>query len=386
MKAARTTKLKLTSDNPRLSEVSIAYLQAANWLSKIIFQRNHIDTPNSLSREFYGIVRNKFRLPSQVTCSLFRHVVASYRSMKSNGEWRLAVYKKPVVPICWKRDFNIARNKLTIWGVPTTYQSGKIPKGFWADSKLKLIHKQWFLILTINIDIPEPKIKGTILGVDSGQKNLLTAIEPKSNKTLYIRGKELNHRRLCIRQTRAKVASVGSRSAYRLLKRLSGTEKAVTQQMLHTASKQLVAFAESVNANTIVMEDLTCIRNSKKPMHHKQKARNHRWPFTQCQFFISYKAAAKGIGIEYVDPRNTSRGCPKCGHTEKANRNGLAFQCVSCGYQDNADRNGAINIASRLLLQRQAVEERAFVSSAYSSHEDNCVSELQAPTFQRRGN
>jgi IS605 OrfB family transposase len=167
------------------------------------------------------------------------------------------------------------------------------------------------------------------------------------------------------------VASVGSSSSKRLLKRLSGREKAVTQQLLHVASKQLVTFAEDVEAKVIVMEDLTGIRNSKKPMHHKQKARNNRWPFRKAQFFIEYKAKAKGIDVEYVSPRNTSRTCHVCGHTEKANRNGLKFLCRSCGIQDNADRNGAYNIASRsLLFWRNAGTERAVYQSAYSINED----------------
>jgi len=379
MQAIRTTKLKLTSDNPRLLEVAVAYRNAANWLSEIIFTQGKPSTPASLSREFYGIVREKFQLPSQVTCSLFRHVVATYKTMKSNKQWSLAVYKRLTVPICWKRDFNLTRNRMTIWGTATEYKSGNIPEGSWGDSKLKFVGKTCFLVLTVHVDIPEAKTQGTIIGVDSGQKNLLTAVEPKSNRTMYVQGGKLNHRRLCIRQTRAKVASVGTRSAHRCLQRLSGREKAVTQQMVHVASKRLVTFAESVGAKTIVMEDLTGIRSSKKKLHRKQRARNHRWPFALCQFFVGYKAAAKGIGMDFVSPAFTSQGCPKCGHTEKANRNGLKFRCKSCDWQDCADRNGAVNIASRLLLQRQAVGERAVINPLIVANDGNVPVQLQTP-------
>jgi transposase len=88
---------------------------------------------------------------------------------------------------------------------------------------------------------------------------------------------------------------------------------------------------------------------------------------------------AKGIEFELVKPWNTSRTCPVCGHIEEANRNGLVFRCKSCNYQDNADRVGATNIALRSLFQRQAVGERAVCQPAYSSHEGDCSSELQAP-------
>jgi putative transposase len=375
MKATRTVKLKLLSGATKFAEVASAYRDAANWLSAIVFNRGQPPTPAKLSKEFYATIRQKFNLPSQVTCSLFRHVVASYRSMKSNGKWELAVFKKLIVPLCWRRDFSVTtKSPLSIWGKPVIFQSKEIPKGQWSDSKLKFSGKQWYLCLTIEIDVPETKTTGTIVGVDSGIKNILTAIDRKTNKTLYISGGVLNHRRLRIRQTRAKVASVGTPSAKRLLKRLSSKEKSVTQQLLHVASKRLVTFAESVGARSIVMEDLTGIRKSKKPTHHKQRARNHRWPFRQCQFYISYKAAAKGIAVEFVSPTHTSQSCPICGHTEKANRNGFEFRCKTCNFADHADRVGSINIGLRSLLQRQAVEERAPVNALI------IASEGMAPT------
>ena len=390
MKALRTYKLKLTSENPRFSEVSANYIEAFNWLSKIVFNAGTPSTAPVLSNEFYQTIREKFKLPSQVTCSLFRHIVATYRSMKSNQEWSLAVYKKQCVPICWKRDFNISLTKgLSLWGAKTSFVARKkLPAFGWSDSKLKKVNGSWYLCLTVEIEIPEVKTTGSIVGVDSGQKNILTAYD-STGKTLYVDGGILGHRRLCLRQTRAKVASVGTRSAYRLLKRLSGREKSVTQEACHLASKRVVAFAQLVGARSVVMEDLTGIRNSsrkpkageKSKLHRKQRARNNRWPFLLTQFFVRYKAAAKGIGFELVDPRYTSQGCPVCGHTEKANRNGLKFRCKVCGFADNADRVGARNIALRSLLQRQASEERAVCQAAYSSHGVQGNSELQAVTL-----
>tara|TARA_Y100000034_G_scaffold36917_1_gene45392 strand:- start:1134 stop:2279 length:1146 start_codon:yes stop_codon:yes gene_type:complete len=373
MKRQRMTQLKLLGDMTKISNVSSSYKEAANWLSQIIYKRGKPGSPNALHHEFYGTIRQKFQLPSQLTCSLFKHVVASYRSMKSNKKWKLAIYKKPTIPICWKRDFNLSKIRgLTIWKDKFQYKSRKLPEGKWCDSKLKLINNQWYLFLTIEVDVPEPKQSGTIVGIDSGQKNLLTAVDKKSNKTLYVSGNRLNHKRLCIRQTRAKVASVGTPSAKRLLKRLSGKEKAVTQEMLHLASKQVVTFAESVNAKVVVMEDLTGIRKNKKT-HRKQRARNNRWPFKQCQFYIAYKAESVGIAAEHVNPAHTSQSCPCCGHTEKANRNGLKFRCKSCGYQDNADRVGGLNISLRSLFQRQAAGRRAMCQLAYSSDEGHQV-------------
>ena len=383
MNNLRTYKLKITNGIDTFADITKAYRSACNWLSQIIYNRHKISTPNALSKEFYGTVREKFGLPSQVTCSLFRHVVGTYRSMKSNKEWSLAEYKKLIVPLCWKRDFNISKKGVSVWGNKITYQSRPLPEGNWSDSKLKFKDGQWYLCLAIQIIILEPKTKGGIIGVDRGQKNIVCAIDPKTNKTLHVKGSSLNHRRFCIRQTRAKVASVGTRSAYRLLKRLSGREKSVTQVILHIVSKRLVAFAEQVGAKTIVMENLTGLKSNSnkknKKQHNKQRARNNRFPYFMLDFFTSYKAMAIGIGTEYVPAAYTSQGCPKCGHICKSNRNGLVFRCLSCGFQDNADRVGATNVALRSLLQRQAVEERAMCQLAYSSGEEHQVQPVTSP-------
>lgn len=385
MKSIRTYKLKITSEDNRFEEVSNAYIKAFNWLSKIVFESKKPSTAPRLSNEFYGTIRENFSLPSQVTCSLFRHIVAVYRSMKSNKQWNLAIYKKHCVPICWRRDFNLSSKGVSIWGKHIDYKSRKLPEGKWSDSKLKKTNGVWYLCLTMEIDVPESKTSGTIIGIDSGQKNILTAFDPKTNKTLYVKGGALAHRRLRIRQTRAKLASVGTPSAKRLLRRLSGREKSVTQEMMHLASKRVVNFAEQNGARIVVMEDLTGIRDSsrrpkpgiKAKQHRKQRARNNQWPFRLCQFFVRYKAEAKGIGFELVEPKNTSLSCPCCGHTEKANRNGLVFRCVACGFADNADRVGARNISFRSLLQRQASGERAVCQPAYSERLGGCSSDSQ---------
>ena len=66
---------------------------------------------------------------------------------------------------------------------------------------------------------------------------------------------------------------------------------------------------------------------------------------------IGYKAQKNSIPVYYVDPRNTSRECPSCGHTEKANRSTQAvFRCKHCDLSGNADHFAARNIASRALV------------------------------------
>ena len=372
MNNLRTYKLKITSEHLRFTEVADAYKAAANWLSKIIFSRGKPGYANHLQREFYNIIRERFQLPSQVTCSLFKQVVVSYKSMRKNGEWELAVFKRRSIPIVHERDFGKRKKGISVWGEVIDFKSRPLPEGKWGDSKLKQSKGVWYLCLTIEVGIADHLTTGYTIGVDRGQINICCAMNPDTNRTFYAEGTPLNHRRLNIRRTRAEVASVGTRSAYRLLKRLSGREKAVTQEIMHIASKQLVTWALRMGVQWIAGEELTGFKRTQtknnKKVHHKQRARNNRWPYAMFWFFVAYKAAAVGIGLDSVEAAYTSRCCPKCGHTSKNNRRGLGFECVVCGFADNADRVGATNIARKsMLLRRQAAGERAVCQSAYSS-------------------
>jgi len=60
---------------------------------------------------------------------------------------------------------------------------------------------------------------------------------------------------------------------------------------------------------------------------------------------LEYKQAWLGGEVFAVNPRNTSRTCPACGHICAENRKTQSqFECVECGYAENADLNAAINI------------------------------------------
>ncbi|MEU9184025.1 transposase [Streptomyces sp. NPDC048484] len=63
---------------------------------------------------------------------------------------------------------------------------------------------------------------------------------------------------------------------------------------------------------------------------------------------LAHKAESAGRVLIPVDPRNTSRTCPACGHVSAENRTTQEkFECTWCGHTANADHVGALNIAIR---------------------------------------
>lgn len=187
----------------------------------------------------------------------------------------------------------------------------------------------------------EPRPPDDFLGCDLGITEILSDSDGESFSGSQVKGLRCRHRRL-----RAKLQKKGTRSAKRLLKNLSGKEKRFAKDINHCISKQVVTKAESTN-RAVVLEELKGIRNRIKA-RLPQRIILHSWAFDQLRRFITYKCIASGVPLILVDPRNSSRECSQCGHTEKANRPSQSvFACCSCGYRANADFNAAVNLRER---------------------------------------
>ena len=151
---------------------------------------------------------------------------------------------------------------------------------------------------------------------------------------------------------RQKLQAKGTKSAKRLLKRRHSKESRFATDFNHCISKRLVQVAKGTK-RAIVLEDLKGIRERAKKGTRKTVCKTMRqtlssWAFYQLRQFIEYKARAAGVQVIYVDPRNTSRTCSKCGHVDKKSRkNQEHFVCTVCGHALNADINAALNIARR---------------------------------------
>lgn len=203
-----------------------------------------------------------------------------------------------------------------------------------------LILKKGRLWLHVVIDLPEPQT-GTspeTVGVDLG---VTRPAVTSNNRFLGQRHwKELENRTFRLRRA---LQSKGTKSAKRHLRKLAGKQLRRRRDHDHVVSKRIV---QNTNyGGTIVLENLTNIRKRAKQRKGKQNRRFHGWSFAQLAGFVTYKAQEQGIRVIFIDPRNTSKTCSKCGHCHRSNRKTQAvFKCRQCGYELNADLNGSRNI------------------------------------------
>jgi putative transposase len=64
-------------------------------------------------------------------------------------------------------------------------------------------------------------------------------------------------------------------------------------------------------------------------------------------YWICVKAEEAGRRVWKVNPKDSSRECIACGHTEAANRSRTRFTCRRCGHTEHADVNAAQVVTAR---------------------------------------
>jgi IS605 OrfB family transposase len=315
----------------------------------------------ALHKLCYADVRAQFGLGADVAVRVFAKVADGYkldkktqRTFKPHGAFpfndRLVSYKldKRIVSI-WTM---AGRQKMPF---VVSDHAAKLLAGLRGECDLLYRKGEFYLYQTCDVEEPPVDDVDDFLGVDLGVTNIAT----DSDGTIH-QGKTMKAVRFRHRKLRAKLQRKGTKSSRRRLKQLGGKEQRFAKDVNHTISKHLVAKAKDT-ARGIALEELTGIRKrvtARAQRAPAQRATLHSWSFAQLRAFIEYKAKQAGVPVVAVDPRNTSRTCPCCGHVDKANRPKQAtFSCVECGYSGHADTIAAWNISRRASLSKPNVSD-----------------------------
>jgi len=76
------------------------------------------------------------------------------------------------------------------------------------------------------------------------------------------------------------------------------------------------------------------------------------WPRRELHRQLEYKAEEQGVPVIKVDPRNTSKSCPRCGEVkERRSRVGRVFVCAKCGWRCDRQVNAGLNICRTVLRE-----------------------------------
>jgi len=374
----RTVSIKLDIDGHEaaLHETQKHFNEAASWIARICWDE-HITNTNTAHHRVYGETRSRFGLGAQLAVCARAKAMEAIKGVKAQeaervARWRAAEAqrkhkgKKPVPPpqaaTCPQfgerssirydartyRLLSLDRVSLnTIDGrvicrlILGKRQHDMLVDPAWEHGGAELVWRDGIYYLNITQSCQAPSLHETsdAIGVDLGIASIAT-----DSTGEQFTGKQVRAKRSHFVVRRAALQRVGTRSAKRRLKKLSGKERRYMKDVNHRISKSLVRKAV-VSRKALALEDLTGIREE-ITVRREHRYERHAWAFYQLRMSIAYKAAWAGVKIRFVNPAYTSQTCCVCGHCERANRQSQAsFLCQQCGFCCNADVNAAKNIS-----------------------------------------
>ncbi len=353
-----TAKIQISVDADSkvlLDETMSVYSDTCDYVSAYVF-RTHDLKQFSLNKVLYSTLREKFGLKSQMAQSVFKTVIARYKTILENQkEWIQPSFKKPQYDLVWNRDYSLTQNCFSVntlnGRVKLPYFAEGMSKYFdhtiykFGTAKLVNKHGKYFLHIPVTHDIEESNISDicNVVGIDRGI-NFVVATYDSKHKSGFVSGKTIKQKRSHYSKLRKELQMRQTPSARRRIKVIGQRENRWMQDVNHCVSKALV---ENNPKHTLfVLEDLSGVRNATERVRTKDRYVSVSWSFYDLEQKLTYKAKQNQSVVIKVDPRYTSQCCPVCGHIEKANRDKKIhlFTCKNCGYKSNDDRIGAMNL------------------------------------------
>ncbi len=186
-----------------------------------------------------------------------------------------------------------------------------------TESTLSRRDSDYYLHLGFRKPKPEKRVEQqeddedrTVLGVDLGIVNIAT-----TSTAYFASGRELRHRHREFERIRGNFQRTGAQSAHRTIQQMSGRESRYFRDVLHRVANDIIEEALAHDCEYIAFKNLKHIRGRAPPV--KQF---HQWAHRQIVDLVEYKTDAERLRVEFVNPENTSRRCPECGHTNEGNR------------------------------------------------------------------
>ena len=359
MEQTITAKLQIVvspSDKQILRETMKAYTNACNYVSEYIYETHDLHR-YGVQNQTYRQLREIHGLKAQMAVSVVRTVIGKYRAiLKNQQEWIRPVFRHPQLDLVWGRDYSLNQTSdvfsvNTLGGrIKTPFHKKGVERYFsegyrYGTAKLVCRHGLFFLYVPVTCEISELKRTEitNVVGIDRGIRFLAVTYD-SSGRTVFYNGNTVKQKRAHYKSLRKELQRIGTPSSRRRLKAIGQREYRWMQDVNHCISKTL---AESNPEGTLfVLEDLGGIRSAAEKVKVKDRYLFVSWPYYDLEQKLNYKALRNHQLVEKVNGAYTSQTCPKCGHTERTNRNKRIhlFCCKSCGYRSNDDRIGAMNL------------------------------------------
>lgn len=232
-------------------------------------------------------------------------------------------------------------------------------KGEIRSATISHVSGKWYVSILCNVEHQPTSTATSAVGIDMGVVNFATITDGQNHLTIApINAFRASEQKLAKAQRKLSRKVKFSSNWKKQKARVAKIQSHIANQrkdFLHKHSTELCK-----NHAAIVVEDLKVRnmsrsakgtaedpgKNVKAKSGLNKSILDQGWSMFVNQ--LEYKLAWQQGTLIKVDPKNTSRCCPACGHVSADNRRTQAkFECVDCGFVENADIVGAINVLAR---------------------------------------
>ena len=213
--------------------------------------------------------------------------------------------------------------------------------------------EKWDVSIQTEYEVVSSAPNPSEIGIDMGVKRFATLsngdfVEPLNP----LKQEQEKLAKLQRKLARQKKGSRNSRKTKRKIARLHRYIADSRRDFLHKISTKIAKNHSIIYVEDLKVSNMSASASGTKESPGKnvrQKSGLNRSILDQGWYgffqMLSYKLEQRGGKLIKVDPKNTSRTCPRCGLVSAENRKSQAtFACIGCGYRSNADEVGAINI------------------------------------------
>lgn len=383
----KTMKLHIhpqKNDIAALTELTESYRVACNFVSCYIFDHGFPLNSVELSKLLYQTLRTEYGLKSQLAQSCIKTVIARYKTIKDQLfnhpysyqekdesrqyitrtlDWlqRSALFSRPQADFVRNRDYsfvdggsvlslNTLQGRIRVsFDVPECFKDYFDGSWKFGTGKIVSLLGEWYLHVPMSKEYGKEYSSETVkhvVGIDRGLRFLATTYDEQGTTTFFD-GKTIMQKREAFQAVRSEAQSRGTKSAKRVLKRVSGRENRWMTDVNHRITKTLVT--KYGQGTLFVLEDLTGVSFNEENISQLTKTGRRKlrsWSFYQMEQMLTYKAHETASEVIRIKPDYTSQRCPKCGRVRKENRHHDIHEyiCDCCGYRSNDDRIGAMNI------------------------------------------
>jgi len=313
-----------------------------------------------LHREFYEILKEKYKLPPKLAQNCFRQgafIAKSVLNNENNGK-KKAIIKKAFLRLDnqayrliwndgWLDSIRIqGLCTVKVMGFPRR-QAENYEDWYLGDAIIKIEGKKvkFYLSLNKKVRIAHPSEK--VIAVDPNFENIVFGNLARIRRIRTPMQKIMHIKRNHIEKTQKKYPKSwlhvsGIRKA---IKRWWSRIHGILDDFVKQTSKEIVRWCKQLGYNTIILEDLNGLRDEQAKLSKPWKERFTFFAYRKLQQWIEWQAKKEGLAVVYLPPYNTSKTCPFC-NSEMRKDNGRTMKC-KCGFKMNRDKLAVWNLVLR---------------------------------------